>query len=68
MTEFSIDRRRLVAGTAFATLFATLPAAAQDKPMTPWAWTDATAWVAGWAMLTGPTTAGPPIVATGSAE
>jgi nitrous oxide reductase accessory protein NosL len=41
MTDFSIDRRRLVAGTALVSLFATLPAAAQDKPMAPWAWTDA---------------------------
>mgnify|MGYP001765164137 CR=1 FL=1 len=41
MTDFSIDRRRLVAGAALATLFAAAPAGAQDKPVTPWAWTDA---------------------------
>jgi nitrous oxide reductase accessory protein NosL len=41
MTDLSIDRRRLVAGTALASLFAVLPAAAQDKPMSPMAWIDA---------------------------
>jgi nitrous oxide reductase accessory protein NosL len=41
MTDFPIDRRRLVAGAALASLFAAAPARAQDKPMTPWAWTDA---------------------------
>ncbi|MDK9697453.1 MAG: nitrous oxide reductase accessory protein NosL [Siculibacillus sp.] len=41
MTDFPIDRRRLIAGAAVATLFATAPARAQDKPMTPWQWTDA---------------------------
>lgn len=41
MTDFSIDRRRIFAGTALVSLAAVLPAAAQDKPMSPLAWTDA---------------------------
>lgn len=41
MTDSTFDRRALVAGAALATLFAAAPASAQDKPMTPWAWTDA---------------------------
>lgn len=41
MTDHSIDRRALVAGAALAGLFAAAPARAQDKPMAPWAWTDA---------------------------
>lgn len=41
MTDTSIDRRHLVAGAALATLFAAAPALAEDKPMTPWQWTDA---------------------------
>jgi len=35
-----IDRRGLVAGAALASLFAAVPARAEDKPMSPWAWTD----------------------------
>ena len=41
MTDRTIDRRRVLATAAVATLFAAAPAHAQDKPMTPWAWTDA---------------------------
>lgn len=37
----TIDRRGLVAGAALATLFAAAPSRAEDKPMTPWEWTDA---------------------------
>ncbi len=41
MTAHLFGRRQILAGTAIATLFATTSARAQDKPMTPWAWTDA---------------------------
>ncbi len=41
MTDYPIDRRGLVAGAALTALFAATPARAQDKPMAPWAWTDA---------------------------
>jgi nitrous oxide reductase accessory protein NosL len=37
----TIDRRGLVAGAALATLFAAAPARAEDKPLSPWDWTDA---------------------------
>ncbi len=40
MTDHSIDRRAVMAGAALATLFVGAPARAQDKPLTPWAWTD----------------------------
>ena len=39
MSDFPIDRRGLVAGAAFATLFAAA-ARAEDKPLSPWEWTD----------------------------
>lgn len=41
MTDFSLHRRGLVAGATLATLFAVARAAAEDAPLSPFAWTDA---------------------------
>lgn len=40
MTDHTIDRRRMLATAAVATLFAAAPARAETMPMTPWDWTD----------------------------